>query len=68
MIKNPILIKKKKHFDKRGFFQEIYLLRDLKIKMMFSAIAHSKKMLSEGYTFKHLINKQKLFMLLEVKS
>ena len=57
MIKNPILIKKKKYFDKRGFFQEIYLLKDLKIKMMFSAIAHSKKNVIRGLHFQTL-NKQ----------
>ena len=43
MIKKPILIKKKKYFDKRGFFQEIYLLKEYKIKIIFSAIAYSKK-------------------------
>ena len=28
MIKKPILIKKKKHVDKRGYFQEVYLYKE----------------------------------------
>ncbi len=44
MIKNPILIRKKKYFDKRGFFQELYLLKEFNIKVVFSALAYSKKM------------------------
>ncbi len=51
MIKAPILIKKKKYFDKRGFFQEIYLLKNLKTRMIFSAIAHSRKNVIRGLHF-----------------
>ena len=51
MVKKPILIKKKRFFDDRGFFQEIYLLRELKIKIRFTAIAHSKKNVIRGLHF-----------------
>ena len=51
MIKKPILIKKKKYFDKRGFFQEVYLFKTLKLKMIFSAIALSKKNVIRGLHF-----------------
>ena len=43
MINKPILLKGKKYYDKRGFFQEIYLFRKYKVKVIFSAIAYSKK-------------------------
>tara|TARA_Y100000992_G_C21100631_1_gene412427 strand:- start:37 stop:546 length:510 start_codon:yes stop_codon:yes gene_type:complete len=51
MIKKPILIKKKKYLDKRGFFQEIYLLKEFNIKIIFSAIAYSKKRVIRGLHF-----------------
>ncbi len=57
MITKPILIRKKKYFDKRGFFQEIYLKKELKLKIIFSAIAHSKKNVIRGLHFQTL-NKQ----------
>lgn len=61
MIKKPILIKKKKYFDKRGFFQEIFLQKELKIKMIFSAIAFSKKNVIRGLHFQ-TSNKQTKFI------
>tara|TARA_B100001063_G_C16706432_1_gene525523 strand:+ start:691 stop:1200 length:510 start_codon:yes stop_codon:yes gene_type:complete len=57
MIKNPILIRKKKYFDKRGFFQELYLLKEFNIKVVFSALAYSKKNVIRGLHFQ-TINKQ----------
>ena len=51
MLKKPILFKKKKFFDKRGFFQEVYLLKELGIKIVFSALAHSKKNVIRGLHF-----------------
>ena len=44
MIKKPIFIKKKKHVDKRGYFQEIYLYNEFGINILFTAKAYSKKM------------------------
>ena len=58
MINKPILLKGKKYYDKRGFFQEIYLLRKYKIKVIFSAIAYSKKNVIRGLHFQKP-NKQK---------
>ena len=60
MIKKPILIRKKKHLDKRGFFQEIYLLKELNIKIIFSALAYSKKGVIRGLHFQTLKNKLNL--------
>ncbi len=51
MLKKPILFKKKKFFDKRGFFQEVYLLKELGIKIVFSALAYSKKNVIRGLHF-----------------
>tara|TARA_B100000900_G_scaffold401625_1_gene406512 strand:- start:265 stop:774 length:510 start_codon:yes stop_codon:yes gene_type:complete len=51
MVKKPTLIKKKRFLDNRGFFQEIYLLIEFKIKIIFSAIAHSKKNVIRGLHF-----------------
>ncbi len=51
MINKPILLKGKKYHDKRGFFQEIYLFRKYKVKVIFSAIAYSKKNVIRGLHF-----------------
>ena len=51
MINKPIFLKGKKYHDKRGFFQEIYLLRKYKVKVIFSAIAYSKKNVIRGLHF-----------------
>ena len=51
MIKKPTLIRKKKYFDKRGFFQEIFLLKEFKIKTIFTALAYSKKNVIRGLHF-----------------
>ena len=55
--KKSILIKKKKHFDKRGFFQEIYLLRDLKNQNDVFSYSAFKKNVIRGLHFQTL-NKQ----------
>ena len=51
MIKDPIIIKKKKYYDKRGFFQELYLLKEFNIKVVFSALSYSKKNVIRGLHF-----------------
>ena len=48
MLKKPIPIKNKKYHDKRGFFQEIFLQKKYNIKIVFSAIAYSKKNVIRG--------------------
>ncbi len=57
MTKKPILIKKRKFFDNRGFFQEIYLRKEFNVNFIFSAIAHSKKNVIRGLHFQ-TANKQ----------
>jgi dTDP-4-dehydrorhamnose 3,5-epimerase len=51
MVNKPIFLKGKRYNDKRGFFQEIYLLKKYKIKVIFSAIAYSKKNVIRGLHF-----------------
>ena len=53
----PYLIKKKKFLDKRGYFQELFLQKEIKIKIKFTALANSKKNVIRGMHFQ-LRNKQ----------
>jgi len=53
----PIVIRKKKYKDKRGFFQEIFLKKEIKLNTNFTAIAKSKKNVIRGLHFQ-LKNKQ----------
>ena len=65
MLKKPILIKKKKHSDNRGFFQEIFLSRELNFNVIFSAIAHSKKNVIRGLHFQTLKKQTKFIYVVE---
>ena len=56
-IINPTLYKKKRFFDKRGFFQEAFLEKETRRKIKFTAIAWSKKNVIRGMHFQ-LKNKQ----------
>lgn len=51
MIKKPIFLKGIKFHDKRGFFQEIYLKTKINVKILFTAIAYSKKNVIRGLHF-----------------
>ena len=53
----PIKIKQKIFFDKRGFFQEIFLKKNFNLNIKFTAIAKSKKNVVRGLHFQ-LKNKQ----------
>ena len=53
----PFLFKKKKYLDRRGYFQEMFLQKDFRKKIKFTAIAHSKKNVIRGMHFQ-LKNKQ----------
>ena len=57
MIKKPFVIRQKKFFDKRGFFQEIYKKKTFKTSLLFTAVAYSKKNVIRGLHFQ-TINKQ----------
>ena len=58
----PIKIKMKKYFDDRGYFQEIFLKKLFNLDVKFTAVAKSKKMLSEAYIFSLKISRQNLFL------
>jgi len=67
MIKKPILIKKKKHVDRRGYFQEIYLYREFKINILFTAKAYSKKNVIRGLHFQTKDKQTKLIHVVKGK-
>jgi len=56
-LNKPFIFKKNRYFDKRGYFQEIFLEKELKKKIKFTAIAYSKKNVIRGMHFQ-LKNKQ----------
>ena len=53
----PLLLKKEKYKDNRGFFQELFVRKEIKFDIKFTAIAHSKKNAIRGLHFQ-LKNKQ----------
>ena len=67
MINKPILLKGKKYYDKRGFFQEIYLFRKYKVKVIFSAIAFSKKNVIRGLHFQKPNRQTKIIYVIKGK-
>ena len=56
-LQKPYIFKKTKYFDNRGYFQEIFLEKEFKKKIKFTAIAYSKKNVIRGLHFQ-LKNKQ----------
>ena len=50
-LRKPYIFKKTKYFDNRGYFQEIFLEKELKKKIKFTAIAYSKKNVIRGLHF-----------------
>ena len=50
-ISKPFKIKQKMFFDKRGYFQEIYLKKNFNLNIKFTAIAKSKKNVIRGLHF-----------------
>ena len=50
-LRKPYIFKKNKYFDNRGYFQEIFLEKELKKKIKFTAIAYSKKNVIRGLHF-----------------
>ena len=53
----PYIFKKTRYSDNRGFFQEIFLEKEFKKKINFTAMAYSKKNVIRGLHFQ-LKNKQ----------
>ena len=56
-LRKPIIFKKKRFIDKRGYFQEIFLQKEFKDKIKFTAVANSKKNVIRGMHFQ-IKNKQ----------
>ena len=50
-LQKPYIFKKTKYFDNRGYFQEIFLEKEFKKKIKFTAIAFSKKKCDKRLTF-----------------
>lgn len=50
-FKNLVIIKTIKHFDKRGFFKEIYKCNTIKEKFVFDCFSYSKKNVLRGMHF-----------------
>ena len=50
-LQKPYIFKKIKYFDNRGYFQEIFLEKEFKKKIKFTAIAFSKKNVIRGLHF-----------------
>lgn len=64
----PILIKKKIFFDKRGFFQELYLNKKYNFKSIFTAYSSSKKNVIRGLHYQTRKPQEKILCLLKGKA
>jgi len=67
MIKKPFLIKNEKYYDKRGFFQEIVLSKKIKIQIVFTALAESKKNVIRGLHFQRKNKQTKIIYVVDGK-
>ena len=65
--KVPLKIKQSKYFDKRGYFQEIFLNRKFNLKIKFTAVAKSKKNVIRGLHFQKKNQQTKLIHVTEGK-
>ncbi len=66
-ILKPYLLKSKRYFDKRGFFQELFLQKNFKTKSIFTAIAFSKKNVIRGMHFQQKNKQTKIITVLSGK-
>lgn len=67
MLNKPTIYKSKRFFDKRGFFQEIYLKKKIKTSILFTAIAQSKKNVIRGLHFQEKSKQTKIIYVAEGK-
>ena len=67
MINKPFIIKQKKYFDKRGFFQESVLKKRFKTPIIFTALAESKKNVIRGLHFQRLNKQTKIIHVIDGK-
>ena len=64
----PILIKKKIFFDKRGFFQELFLKKNYKFKSKFTAYSFSTKNVIRGLHYQVKKPQEKILGVLKGKA
>ena len=67
MLNKPTIYRSKVFFDKRGFFQEIYLKKNIKSSILFTAIAQSKKNVIRGLHFQEKSKQTKIIYVAEGK-
>ena len=63
----PKKIYQKKYFDKRGYFQEIFLKKNFNLNVKFTAIAKSKKNVIRGLHFQKKNQQSKFLYCIEGK-
>ncbi len=63
----PIKINQKIFFDKRGFFQEVFLKKKFNLNILFTAIAKSKKNVIRGLHFQIKNKQSKLIYVVDGK-
>ena len=63
----PLKINQKIFFDKRGFFQEIFLKKKFNLNIVFTAVAKSKKNVIRGLHFQIKNRQSKLIYVAEGK-
>ena len=52
-FKDLLVIREKEHYDKRGFFKEIYKKNAIKEKFIFECISYSKKNVIRGLHYQY---------------
>ncbi len=60
----PLLIKKQVFFDRRGFFQELYLKKNYKFNSKFTAYSHSVKNVIRGLHYQVIKPQEKILSIL----
>ena len=66
--KKPFLIKKKIFYDRRGFFQELFLKKNYKFKSKFTAYSYSKKNVIRGLHYQIKRPQEKMLGILKGKA
>ena len=63
----PFIFKKNRYLDNRGYFQEIFLEKELKKKIKFTATAYSKKNVIRGLHFQFKNKQTKIITVMSGK-
>ena len=66
-IQKPYIFKKTRFLDNRGYFQEIFLEKELKKKIKFTATAYSKKNVIRGLHFQFKNKQTKIITVMSGK-